>query len=128
MTKIAILPIPTDQGELSYCAIGGAKHAQGKTVGEALDALTAQLSADETSTLIIVQSLRPDRFFTAAQQQRLGALMARWRTARDQGQTLPADEQADLQTRIEAELHASAVRAATLADELGAGLPCLQSL
>jgi hypothetical protein len=119
VTKIAILPIPTEQGALSYRAIAGEKHAQGKTAGEALDALTAQLSVDETSTLIIVQNLRPDHFFTAAQQQRLDALMARWRTMRDQGATLPADEQAELEALIAAELQASAARAAALADALG---------
>jgi hypothetical protein len=119
MTKVAILPIPTEQGALSYRAIAGEKHAQGKTAGEALDALTAQLSADEASTLVIVQSLRPDRFFTAAQQERLAALMGRWRTARDQGATLPADEHTELEALIEAELHASAARAAALADALG---------
>lgn len=119
MTKVAILPIPTEQGDLSYHAIAGAKHAQGKTAGEALDALTAQLSADETSTLVIVQSLRPDHFFTAPQQERLAVLMARWRTARDQGQTLPVDEQTELEALIEAELRASAARAAALANTLG---------
>jgi hypothetical protein len=119
MTKIAILPIPTAQGAHSYRAIAGEKHAQGKTAGEALDALTAQLSADETSTLVVVQSLRPDCFFTAAQQQRLDALMARWRTLRDQEAALPADEQAELEALIAAELQASAARAAALADALG---------
>ena len=119
MTKIAILPIPTEQGALSYRAIAGEKHAQGKTAGEALDALTAQLSADEASTLIIVQSLRPDRFFTAAQQQRLDALMALWRTLRDQGVTLPADAQAELEALVTTELQVSAARAAALADALG---------
>ena len=119
MMKVAILPIPTAQGALVYRAIAGEKHAQGKTAGEALDALTAQLPADEASTLIIVQNLHPDRFFTAAQQQRLDALMARWRTARDQGATLPVDEQTELEALIDAELQASAARAATLADALG---------
>ena len=119
MTKVAILPIPTGQGGLSYRAIAGEKHAQGNTAGEALDALTAQLSADEASTLIIVQNLRPDAFFTATQQQRLDALMARWRTARDHGATLPADEQTELEALIAAELQASAARAAALADALG---------
>ena len=119
MTKVAILPIPTEQGDLSYRAIAGEKHAQGKTAGEALDALTAQLSADEASTLIIVQSLHPDRFFTAAQQQRLATLMVRWRTTRDQGTTLPADEHTELEALIDAELQASAARAAGLADALG---------
>ena len=97
----------------------GEQRAHGKTAGEALDALTAQLSADEASTLIIVQNLRPDRFFTATQQQRLDALMARWRSARDQGATLPVDEQTELEALIEAELQASADRAGTLADALG---------
>lgn len=119
MTKIAILPIPAAPGAFSYRAIAGEKHAQGKTAGEALDALTAQLPADEASTLIIVQHLRPDRFFTAAQQQRLDTLMARWRTARDQGVPLPLDEQTELEAVIAAELQASADRAATLADALG---------
>lgn len=119
MTNVAILPIPTAQGDLSYRAVAGEKHAQGKTAGEALDALTAQLSADEASTLVVVQSLRPDRFFTATQQQRLAALMARWRILRDQGSTLPPDEQTELEALIAAELQASAARTAALADSLG---------
>lgn len=116
MTKVAILPTPTERGELYYHASAGAKHARGKTAGEALDALTAQLSAEETSTLVIVQSLRSDIFFTAAQQQRLTVLMERWRNARDHGQSLPAEEQAELQALIDAELQASTARAAALAD------------
>ena len=119
MTKVAILPVPTEQGDLAYRAIAGEKYAQGKTAGEALDALTAQLPADEASTLVVVQSLRPDRFFTAAQQQRLSTLMARWQTLRDQGVTLPADEQTELEALINAELQAAAARAAALADALG---------
>jgi hypothetical protein len=119
MTKVSIVPIPTEQGELSYHAIASEKHAQGKTAGEALDALTAQLSADEASTLVIVQSLRPDRFFNVAQQQRLATLMVRWRTARDQGATLPVEEQTELEALVEAELRASAARTAALADALG---------
>jgi hypothetical protein len=119
MTKVAIMPISTTHGEVSYCAIAGTKHAQGKTAGEALDALTAQFSPDETSTLVIVQSLRPDHFFTAEQQQRLTTLMARWQSAQDQGQTFPPEEQSELEALIEAELYASAARTAALADAVG---------
>jgi hypothetical protein len=119
MTKVAIMPISTTHGEVSYCAIAGAKHAQGKTAGEALDALTAQFSPEETSTLVIVQSLRPDRFFTAEQQQRLSALMTQWQTAQDQGHPFPPEEQSALEALIEAELYASAARAAALADAVG---------
>ena len=44
--------------------------------------------------------------------------MDRWRVARDQGVSLPADEQAELEALIEAELHAATARVAALADEL----------
>src|SRR5437773_7186606 len=119
MTKVAILPVTTDQGAMSYRAIAGAKQSSGATAGAALDALTAQLSADETSTLVIVQSLRPDQFFTAPQQQRLDQLMARWRLARDQGTLLPVHDQSELESLIEAELQAATQRAAALADDVG---------
>jgi hypothetical protein len=119
MVKVSIVPISTEQGELSYQAIASEKQARGKTAGEALDALTAQLSADEASTLVVIQSLRPDRFFTVDQQQRLATLTARWRTARDQGVSLPTEEQIELEALVEAELHASAARTAALADTLG---------
>lgn len=118
MTRVAILPVPTEKGDISYRAVAGDKHSQGKTAGEALDALTAQLSEEEASTLVIVQSLRPDRFFNAAQQQRLAELMGRWRAARDRGETLPDDERAELEALVETELRAAAIRAAALADEL----------
>jgi hypothetical protein len=68
---------------------------------------------------VIVQTLHPDPFFNAAQQQRLAELMGRWREARDQGGALPTDEQAELNALVEAEVHASADRAAGLVDEAG---------
>lgn len=119
MTRVAILPVPTEKGGITYTAVAGSKRSCGKTAGEALDALTAQLSGEENGTLIIVQSQQPDAYFNAAQQQRLAELTNRWRTARDQGQALPPDEQAELDALVEAELQASAARAAALADELG---------
>jgi hypothetical protein len=119
MTRVAILPVPTESGDLLYRAVSGAKHSEGNTAGEALDALTVQLPEDEAGTLVIVQNWRPDAFFNARQQDRLAALMARWRTARDQGTVLPPDELAELGALTEAELRASAARAAALADELG---------
>jgi hypothetical protein len=117
MTKVAILPVPTKKGDIAYCAVAGDKQTQGRTAGEALDALTAQLPEDETGTLIIVQSRRPDRFFDATQQQRLAELMERWRAARDRGETLPIAEQSELEAIVEAELHAAAKRTAALVDQ-----------
>ena len=50
MTKVAILPVPTESGAISYSAVAGDKQTKGKTAGEALDALTAQLTEDEGFT------------------------------------------------------------------------------
>ena len=119
MTSVAILPIPTGSGDVSYLAVAGDKRSQGNTAGAALDALASQLDEDEAGTLVIVQNRRPDRFFTAAQQQRLAELMERWRTARDRGQSLAVEEQGELDALAEEELNASAARAAALADRLG---------
>ena len=118
MTKVAILSMPTETNGMTYHAIAGDKWSSGKTAGEALDALTVQFSDSENGTLIILQNFHPDPFFTANQQQRLAMLMAQWRTARDQGQLLPAAEQAELGELVAAELRASANRATVLLREL----------
>jgi hypothetical protein len=52
--------------------------------GEVLDRLTSQLSEDEAGTIVIVQQVHSDCFFSAA-QQRLAALMSRWREPRNAG-------------------------------------------
>jgi hypothetical protein len=44
--------------------------------------------------------------------------MSRWRTCRDRGEALPKEEQAELESLIEAELEAATARSAALADEL----------
>lgn len=118
MTRVAILSVPVEYGGLSYYAIAGQKRSFGHTAGEALDSLTAQLTLEEAGTLVIVQSRQPDRFFSARQQQQLGELMARWRTARDQGRSLSADEQAELEQLVDMELEASAARADAMLAEL----------
>jgi hypothetical protein len=118
MTTVAILPVSDVNGERLYRAVAGDKQSTGKTAGEALDALTAQLEGDEFSTLLIIQSFRPDWFFSAEQQQRLSDLMNLWRTARDDGQTLPPEQQAELDRLVEAELKAATVRTAALVQQL----------
>jgi hypothetical protein len=86
-----------------------------KTIGAALDALTAQLPVDETGTLAIVQSQRADQFFTKQQQERLKYLMEQWRSARDKGTSLSAPEESELKLLVDAELKASGERASALA-------------
>lgn len=119
MTKVAIVSGPANDGAPSYRAVAGDKQSAGRTAGEALDALVTQLPEDAAGTIVVVQSLGPDRFFTAAQRQRLADLMQHWRAARDAGTSLPPAEQAELDSLAEAELQASAERAAALLRELG---------
>ena len=114
MTTVAILPISDPSGEKSYRAIAGDKHSVGKTAGQALDALTAQLGEAEFSALLVIQSFRPDSFFSAEQQERLSELMSLWRLARDQGQPLPSEQQAEIDALVEAELRAATARTAAL--------------
>ena len=114
MTTVAILPISDPNGETFYRAIAGDKHSDGKTAGQALDALTAQLNAVDFTALLVIQSFHPDSFFTGDQQARLAELMNQWRLARDQNQTLPPDQQAELDHLVELELQAATARTAAL--------------
>lgn len=118
MIKVAIIPVPTTTGAMMYRATAGDKQSTGKTAGEALDALTTQLSEDESAALVILQSFRADQFFDAGQQQRLAQLMDRWRAARDAGTSLAAAEQAELDALVAEEVQASAARTAALLQEL----------
>src|SRR5438105_4835540 len=112
MTKVAILPEPSAKGDIAYRAVAGAYQAVAKTVGGALDALAAQLPAEESGTLVVVQNHRPDQFFNAQQQRRLEELMQRWRSARDSGKSLSPSEQTELNDLVDAEVQASGERAA----------------
>jgi hypothetical protein len=114
MTVVSILPESQGTNGPAYRAVSGEYQSLGRTAGEALDALTAQLGADRSGTLVVVQHMQPDRFFTAAQQQRLQELMDRWRTACDAGAALPPAEQAELEALVEAEVEAAARRAEAL--------------
>ena len=95
MTTVAIAPDLDENGQPIYRAIAGDRQTIGKTAGEALDALTAELQ-DGLAFPLVIQSFLPDGYFSAVQQQRLTELMALWRTARDQGQTLPLHLQSEL--------------------------------
>ncbi len=111
MTKVAILPELSAEGKVLYRAVAGARQAVAKSAGAALDALTAQLPAEEAGTLVVIQNHRPDRFFTAEQQKRLEELMRRWRAARHEGSSLSFADQAELNALVDAEVQASGERA-----------------
>jgi hypothetical protein len=114
MNTVSILPISNASGEKSYRAMSGDKYSIGKTAGQALDALTTQLGETEFSALLVIQSFRPDSFFGAEQQKRLSELMSLWRSARDQGAALLLEQQAKLDSLVEAELRAATTRTAQM--------------
>ncbi len=104
MTTITILP-----EEKSYRAVAGEKQSVGRTAGAALDALTAQLDEEESGTLLIIQSQRPDRFFSLDQKNRLVELMEKC-----QSQILTKEEETELEDLVEAELNGARQRAEEL--------------
>ena len=118
MTAIAIMPLHIEGNAVTFHAVAGNKESYGKTAGQALDALTAQLGQQDANTLIIVQNLRPDAFFTDKQQNRLSMLMGRWRAARDQGQTLSISEQAELDKLVLEEVQASEARTRAILQDI----------
>lgn len=118
MTTVTIIPEPSEHDGVSYRAVAGQLQGVGKSAGAALDALTTQLGEEESGTLVIVQNLRPDRFFTAQQQARLTELMTRWRAARNSQSALPPQEQAELEALVQAETEAASQRAKALLDAL----------
>ncbi len=118
MTAIAIFPESSSTPVKTYRAVSGQKRSVGRTPGEALDSMAAQLEELETGTMIIVQQMRADSFFTEDQRLRLGVLMDRWRATRDAGAELPVHDQAELDTLARQELEAATNRSAALLSEL----------
>lgn len=115
MTTIAILSLPTEKGGIAYYGMAGEKRSQGRTAGEALDALMVQFPEAAEHLLVLVQSPRPDRFFDASQRHRLRELLDAWRGAKDSGAALLLEEQVELDALIKTEFQASSNHAALLA-------------
>jgi hypothetical protein len=67
---------------------------------------------------VVIQSRRPDRYFSADKQKRLTELMAQWRVCRAKEESLPSSAQEELDALVHAELRAATDRAGQLADEL----------
>jgi hypothetical protein len=114
MRTIAILPEQGENHLMTFSAVTTGRKATGRTVGEALDALTSQLSAEETYTPVIVQQFRPDRHFSAEQRDRLATLMARQQAALETGEALSAVEQSELERLVDEEIQGAGKRAAQM--------------
>jgi hypothetical protein len=117
VTPLAIVPLTDASGRVTYQAISGGRSATGQTAGEALDALTAKFPDLTPPPLLLLQSFQGDAFFSALQQHRLATLMAEWRRARDQDQSLSAPRREELETLVDAELDAAIARTQALSDD-----------
>ena len=118
MTKVAVYREPSDSESLPYRAVAGGSQAKGRTAGEALDALTSQLNVEESDTIVIVRSMRPDRFFNSEQRRRLEELVSLRRDALGRNSALSNEEQVELERLVDAEVQAAQARATALFDEL----------
>ncbi len=107
------ISIVADSEEKRFRAISGNRQSVGKTMGEALDALAAQLSDSEAGTLVFIQKRIPDHFFTAAQHDRMEELRQRRRT-------LTQDELRELEDLVNAEIDATVSRTDALIRHISA--------
>jgi hypothetical protein len=107
MPPVAIRPESTQGGNPRFRAVAGNRHSVGRTMGEALDALTADWGDDIKETAVLIQRFEPDPFFTAAQHSRIQELLGR-------RATLTAEERAELEALIDAELDATVARTDSL--------------
>jgi hypothetical protein len=119
MQNVAIFPVVDSKGAPAFRAVATGAQSEGRTAGEALDALTSSLATENSGTVVLIQPFHPDRFFSAEQQARLARLMSAWRAARDGGIPLSAAEQAELNALAEAELQAATERTAQTLRGLG---------
>src|SRR5260370_37882458 len=100
MASIAIHPEPGERGEPRFRAIAGDHQSVGRTMGEALDALTADWGDDVPETAVLIQRFQPDPYFTQAQHNRMQELLSR------RASLTPA-ERTELDARIDADLAAT---------------------
>jgi predicted Zn-dependent protease with MMP-like domain len=103
MTSIAIRTDQKETGERRFRAIAGDRQSIGRTMGEALDALTAEWRDNIQETIVLIQRFQPDQYFTQAQHDRMQALLAR-------RPVLTPEERAELEDLIDAEVDATVAR------------------
>lgn len=108
MTTITILP-----EEKNFRAVAGKKEFVGRTIGEAIDGLDAQLNEDESGTLLVIQKQRADKFFGESEQKRLVELMSK-----KENKTLSVKEISELEKLVEAELNGARRRSEELIGRL----------
>jgi len=118
MTTISIVPELPSASNVKYRAIAGNRQSVGNTPGEALDAISSQLTEQDAGTLFVIQQMQPDRFLDGTQQLRLKELMQHWRAARDMGSAFSSEDQTELDQLVADELDATTKRASALLSEI----------
>jgi hypothetical protein len=103
MNLVALFPEAGARPEL-FTAKSGEHEAHGPTAGDALNSLMAQLDDPNEARMVLVRPKRGDQYFSEEQTRRLVELTAARRAARDDGTEFPADQLAELNGLIEAEL------------------------
>jgi hypothetical protein len=88
--------------------MAGGRQYFGATMGQALDALTADWGDSTCEAAILIQRFEPDAFFTGEQRFRKKELLAR------REKVSPA-ERAELEALLDAELDATVARTGRLA-------------
>ena len=111
MASVSIQSEMTSSSEKRYRATAGNRQSVGSTMGQALDALTADWGDDIKETAILIQRFEPDEFFTAAQQQRKLELLSR-------RANLSSEERTELEDLLDAELDATVARTGSLVSRL----------
>ena len=91
-------------------------HAEGATLGAALDRLLDQIGETD-ETLVLVRQGRPDRFFTQQDYDRRLALASR---AREDSEPLTTAEEEELDALIAKEFRATIQRADSLVQQQAA--------
>jgi hypothetical protein len=107
MRSVVIRKEKDEKTEPQFVAIAGDRRSIGRTMGEALDALTADWGEDASETAVFIQRFQPDPHFTEAQYCRMQELLAR-------RATLSPAERAELEALIDTEVDATIARTATL--------------
>jgi hypothetical protein len=118
MKTISIKTVTTTDGKRLYQVSLGTQSSTGKTAGEALDDLAAKMENQEINGFLFLQVNEPDQFFTAPQQEKLAELKSLWQVARDQGNTLPIEQQAELDDLMVLEMDAVIDRSKEMMNQL----------
>ena len=103
MTSIAIRTDQQEPSERRFRAIAGGRQSVGRTMGEALDALTSDWGDSIQETVVLIHRFQSDQYFTQAQYERMQTLLER-RFA------LTPEERIELEALIDAEVDATVTR------------------